>query len=254
MASTRLGRWLVVLPVGLALQLGTPAAARAADFEVRSPIIDPGEFEFDAKFARGIDRRSGQDRGYSLVGEFEYGATDWWSPAVEGEWVRPAGPDAPTTFDGISFENRFQLADHGRHWADPGLFVEYERGRAPASPDALRVGPLLRKDFGRTINVLDLLVVQEFGPRARSHPAAAYSWQTRWRLNQAFQPGFELFGGALDVGRGAERQHMAGPAAFGVFPFGNGHDVRYELGYLFGLGPATPDATIKLLIGYEYQF
>ena len=67
--------------------------ATAADFEVRSPIVDVHEFEYDAKFAQGFDRKPLLSRGRSIVNEFEYGVSDWWSPAIEGEWGRQPGSE-----------------------------------------------------------------------------------------------------------------------------------------------------------------
>jgi hypothetical protein len=113
------------------------------------------------------------------------------------------------------------------------------------------VGPIVQKLVGPTVNVLDLLAVKETGAGARSGVSISYAWQTRWLLHEEFQPGFELYGGALEAG--APRQYHGGPAMFGLVDLGSGHNWRYELGYLFGLDSATPH-TIKLLLAYEYRF
>jgi hypothetical protein len=245
------GSYRDVIAVTMALVIASPAA-RAADFEVRSPIIDPDEFEFDAKIAHASGRRSAPTRGSSLVGEFEYGVSEWWSPAIEAEWNRPAAPDERTGIEAFTFENRFQLAPEGRYWLDPGLFVEYERAAARGTPDVVRLGPLLRKEFGPTRNVLNLLAVKRLGG---SHAGVSYSyaWQTQWTVSDLLQPGFELYGGAGEADT-ATTQHRGGPVFFGTFRFGGGHDIRYEIGYLLGLNRATPGGTFKLLIGYEVQF
>jgi hypothetical protein len=225
--------------------------AMAADLEVRSPIIDPHEFEFDAKLSRDFDDRAVKSHAQGAIAEFEYAPTDWWSPAIEGEWDRPAGLNEPTTFEAITLESRFQFAKRGQYWVDPGLFVEYERGLKHERPNAIRLGPLLRKDVGPTINLLGLVAVREVGANARRHLSAAYAWQTRWTLSPELQPGFELYGGLIDSG--APSRHQAGPVFFGVFDLGFRQDIRYEVGYLFALDRATPNGTFKLLIGYEYQ-
>ncbi|MBV8537116.1 MAG: hypothetical protein JO128_16070, partial [Alphaproteobacteria bacterium] len=231
------------LAVVFLMLLVSPRIGRAADFEVRSPIIDPDEFEYDFKLARGFDRRPASSRGASLVSEFEYGVTTWWSPAIEGEWERPPGPDQPTRFNAVTFENRFQLTPHGRYPLDVGLFVEYERGATNRSPDALRVGPLLRKDIGPTVNILNVEAVTEHGPSSRRDLTALYAWQTQWRVTRAFSPGFEFYGGPTETGRGTPVQQRGGPVFFGVLPFSGDQDVRYEIGYLFGLNRSTPDGT-----------
>jgi hypothetical protein len=237
--------------VTVALVIGSPAPL-AADFEVRSPIIDPDEFEFDAKIAQASGRRSAPTRGLSLVGELEYGVIEWWSAAIEAEWNRPAAPGERTGIEAFTFENRLQLAPEGQYWLDPGLFVEYERAAARGIPDVVRLGPLLRKEFGATKNVLNLLGVKRLGA---SHAGVSYSyaWQTQWQVSDLLQPGFELYGGAGE-GDTATTQHRGGPVFFGTIRFGGGHDIRYEIGYLLGLNRATPGGTFKLLLGYEYQF
>ena len=230
------------------------ACAGATDFEVRSPVIDVREFEYDLKVAHGFDRRPANAHGRGIVNEFEFGVSDWWSPAIEGEWGRQAGPKEPAVFQGLTFENRFQLTKRGEHWLDLGLFAEYERGPRSGTPSALRVGPLIQKDVGPTTNVLDVVAVKEWGTDSRRRTTLAYAWQTRGLLSEEFQPGFELYGGALEAGKASPRQRVGGPVFFGVFDLGERQDIRYELGYLYGLDEATPRGTLKLLVGYEYRF
>jgi hypothetical protein len=87
---------------------------------------------------------------------------------------------------------------------------------------------------------------------AHAGPGYAYAWQTRWPVAEFLQPGFEIYGGSGEAE--AAVQHRGGPVLSGVVRLGAGHDVRYELGYLRGFNRATPDSTVKLLIGYEIQF
>ena len=229
------------------------ASTQAADFEVRSPLIDVHEFEYDTKFARGFDRRNSISKGQSLVSEFEYGVNAWWSPAIEGEWGKRLGANEPMSFDGFTIENRFQLAEHKAFWLDLGLFVEIERGRS-GSPNAVRTGPLLRKDFGRLISLLNVVAVKESGVAARRRTAVAYAFQSKWALSDDFQPGLEIYGGAIETGASTPHQHLGGPAVFGVFNVGERQDFRYEVGYLFGLNSQAPRGTVKFLLGYEYRF
>jgi hypothetical protein len=236
--------------LGAALLIG--GAARAEDFEVRSPIIDPEELELDLKAAFGVDRRADRSRERGFVTELEYGVNEWWSPAIEAEWDRAAGPDEPTRLASFTLENRFQLAPEGKYWLDPGLFLEYERSLVGDARDVVRLGPLLRKDVGPTRNVLNLFAVKRLGP-PHAGLGYAYAWQTQWQLSDLVQPGLEVYGGSGE-GNDAAIQHRGGPVLFGVFRFGEGHDIRYEAGYLLGFNHATPDGTFKLLIGYEYQF
>jgi hypothetical protein len=52
----------------------------------------------------------------------------------------------------------------------------------------------------------------------------------------------------------SQDRHRGGPVLFGVFPLGDHQDIRYEIGYLVGFTPQTPDGTFKFLLGYEATF
>ena len=252
-ASRRLAQIVWRAAMGVAF-LSSVATSNAADFEVRSPLIDIHEFEYDAKFSRGYDSSSSKARGRGLVHEIEFGVLDWWSPALEGEWDSHSGPNNRSRFQGLTFENRFQLTNHEDSWADFGLFVEYERSAGSSGPNAVRIGPLIRKDFGQVTTIFDVVAIKEWGRESRRQTQYSYAWQTRWTAREDFQPGFEIYGGSIEAGTASPRQRMGGPVFFGVFNLGEKQDIRYELGYLFGFNNATPSRTVKILMGYEYRF
>ena len=232
----------------VALALATsPAPSIAADLEVRSPSIDVHEFEYDIKHARVTSGRM-----TSNVHEVEYGLNKWWSTAIEGEWVKSSDSGEAMGLQSLTFENRFAFPFSKQAWGNVGLFTEYESGRG-GSPSAVRVGPVVQATMGPTVNVLNVVAVKERGPGSRHNLDLAYAWQTRWILSEEFQPGFEIYGGAMDAGLKSPRQNLGGPVLFGVFDLGDRSDIRYELGYLHDFRGATGN-TIKLLLGYEYRF
>jgi len=227
----------------LAATLAGPAAA--ADLELRDPTVDVRELELDYKLSASTDRAR------SHIAEIEYGVNEWWSPAIEGEWT--SAPGEATRFEATAFESRLRFTRRGA-WAQVGLFVEIERG-ADGMPHSARVGPILRKDVGRVANVLNVFAVREWGSTgARGGTTYSYAWQSRWRISKEFQPGLEVYGGALETGAAAPKQRMAGPVFFGGFKVAREHELRYEIGYLRGLDSLTPQGTVKLLLGYEYRF
>lgn len=228
--------------------------ASAADFEVRSPMIDEREVEIDVKFARSRDSLAARSGAKSLVVELELTATPWWSPAIEGEWGWPAGPGEARQFRATTFESRFAFAQPGAWWADVGLFVEYERGVGRRNPTALRVGPTFQKVVGPVSTWLNVSAVRERGAEARAGTGLVYAFQARWMLHEAFQPGIEAYGGTLESDRDSHRQHLAGPVVFGSFDLAKNHDLRFELGYLHALQGSTPKGTFKLLLGWEHRY
>lgn len=222
-------------------------AAAAADFEIRSPAVDVRELELDYKLA------AARDHARSHVVELEYGVNEWWSPAVEGEWVRDPGAGGNSRFEATTFENRFRLSPRRARWGDLGLFVEVERG-AGQGPHALRAGPMLRVRMGPTTSLLNVFAVRERGAGSRNATAYTYAWQTRWNLSERLQPGFEIYGGALEAGVASPKRRLGGPVLFGVLDMPGAQDVRYEVGYLRALDAQAVRATFKLLVGYERTF
>lgn len=236
--------------------LGSTGRVVAGDFEVRLPKVDVHELEYDQKFAVTRDRRASKRNEQSLIGELEYGFSRWWSTAIEAQWERPGGVSESLSSDSLTWENRFQLSKPDNDWADVGLFLEYERNIAGA-PDQLRVGPLLGRRFGESTSAnLNLLLVENLGHGATGSPAVNYAIQVRHDLSKFFAPGFEAYGGPEWVQATNARQdrHRVGPVLFGVLPLGDVADIRYEVGYLFGLSHDTPSGTFKFLLGYEKTF
>ena len=63
--------------------------------------------EFLASVAPGPDEGS----VVTIIGELEYGATEWWSPALEAEWNRGAGPGESVGFESVTLK---LAEDYGR--------------------------------------------------------------------------------------------------------------------------------------------
>ena len=52
----------------------------------------------------------------------------------------------------------------------------------------------------------------------------------------------------------AEQQHRIGPVLVGVSNFAPYGNLKYEVGYLFGLTEATPRGTVRWRLEYEIPF
>jgi hypothetical protein len=236
---------------------GIAAAPAFADFKVQQPYVDYGELEIEHKgFATqggGAGVRNNQD----YIGELFYGVTPWWGTGVEGEWERDPGPGNPTRFQSYAWENRFQFTEQGKYWADFGFFTELEHVPRKTSADQLTFGPIVAKEIGPTLNTLDFFLLKELGAGSNKDFQLNYRWQTRLEVNPWLEPGFEIHGvpGAINRFTGLQNQdHRAGPVLYGTIPFGRAGELKYELGYLFGLTRATPTGTLKWTLEYEISF
>src|SRR5258706_10712508 len=89
--SALLRRW-TPMPAILALALGMIAAPARADFQVRSPIIDFQEWEFEHNGSVTFDKpKSGLNNDQSYTFALGYAPFTWWRIELEGETEAPPG-------------------------------------------------------------------------------------------------------------------------------------------------------------------
>src|ERR1700744_3863853 len=88
--------------------VGPPAEA---DFKVRQPDAETGEFAVEPLGDLGDDRRSGHGGEASFVEEFEYGVDSFWRTELELEQERDAGAGEAVRFTQITSENFFVFGE-----------------------------------------------------------------------------------------------------------------------------------------------
>lgn len=199
----------------LAFWIGVALTAPAwAEFRLREPDAEPGEFELEHNGSYGFDSRAAHRAEQSYTAEIGYGVTDFWHTEIEGEWSRDPGPGNRTRFTALTSENVFQFTERGEYWADVGFFAEYGRGLPRGTADEITLGPLLRKQIGPTINVLNVFLEKEVGSYAAGPPQLLYAWETRLALGKMFEPGIEFYGQPGAIGHFAawrDQDLRAGP-------------------------------------------
>jgi hypothetical protein len=238
------------------------AAPARADFQVRSPTVVYRELEFEHNGSITFDRKdSGMNHKQSYTGSVGYGATPWWKIELEGEWGAEA--DQRTRYEATTLENTFQLTPQGKYWADVGLFFEYSRSNRREDADVVEFGPIIQKETGgffdsNLLHTANLFIEKEVGHNHGDDTTFSYAWQSRLRLNQYFEPGVEFFGeiGKIDrPGKPTEQEHRFGPMFAGAHYLSPGWGkVKYEVGYLFALTPATENAAVRWMLEYEIAF
>jgi hypothetical protein len=234
-----------------------PAKADIGELNVYSPLVEgAGVAEIEYRGAHSFDSDPAKDGAESQKAALGYGVTDWWFAEAYGEWARD--PGGTTHFDGTEWESIFQLTEPGEYWANLGLLAEYERVQnRKTDSDEFEIGPLIERDFGPTTTDLNLMLARQLGPHITQRGVGfSYRLETRWRLLPQFQPAIEAFGdmGSIgDFGPVSAQQHLFGPAIAGKFSLGAfPGDIQYDAGYLFGLTPASPRGTLKLIVEYEF--
>ena len=250
----------------LAVALLAPPPARA-DYHVVSPYeIDLGELEIEHNGSAAFDRRRVTNGAQSYTTEIGTGLTAWWHSEIEVGFDRAPGDNQSTLLNQVVTENTFQLTEPGEAIADFGFYIEYgqslTRGRNAAA-NQVTFGPLIAKDIGRTTHTLNLFVSRQLGPDQDSQGLDfSYAWQSRWNIWAPLSPALEIYGEPGTLGsmpRLSQQQLLAGPVAIGSLnlnSLGLGHagKLKYEIGWLFGLTPATAAGTLRWRLEAELPF
>ncbi len=237
--------------VCLAGALCAVSPAEAADFKVYYPNVTKGEFEIENRAFDTFDSNAGRGNERNVTTELGYGLTDYWFAEVENEFEK--APQDKWRYHALGLENVFQLTEPGEQWLDLGFFAEYEFAMQRGNSDNFQFGPILQKQFGRTLVTANLLVAADLGGTQPQDPQFNYSIEVKYLLRPYFQPGFQLFGapGAFTgFERFSQQDNRAGPVLFGEVYTAPGK-IKYEAGYLVGLTHDSPSGTLKFLLEYE---
>jgi hypothetical protein len=257
-------RFFLALAAGLALL----APLRAwADFHVVSPYeIDLGELELENNGSYSVDHRQDFGGQQSTTLELGTGLTEWWHSEIELGFDNDPAMGQPTALTQLVSENTFELTEPGEDFADLGFYIEYGQTMTTgkyAGANEVTFGPLIAKDIGRTTHTLNLFLTRELGPDQTTQGLDfSYAWQSRWNLWAPLSPAVEVYGdsGVLGSTPSLSRQQLrAGPVAIGsitLAALGLGHagQLKYELGWLFGLTSDTPANTLRWRLEAEIPF
>ena len=236
-----------MLLMGLAISM-QPADAEAK--KVYSPIVEEGEVEVEYYLDYAIDSDPTKNTNARHQFELEWGVTDRWKTAIYGDFRKR--PKQSFTYQGLKWENIYQLFEQGEYWLDAALYIEYISPKSSFNkPDAVEFKLLFEKEFGKIVHTTNLIFKQEVGSNANSNASAGYSWRSKWRKSRTWEPAIEVYGSLGELSHTkplAKQSHQIGPVFLGKFHNG----LSYEVGYLFGLTSASDQGAIKLVMGYEF--
>ncbi|HZT87237.1 MAG TPA: hypothetical protein VFA12_04655 [Stellaceae bacterium] len=245
--------------------LGASMAALAAaplpalaDFKVKMPDAETGEFELETvgDYGRSGNKLTSDEQ--SFVHELEYGVNSFWRTGLEFETGRDPGLGNHFRFDQITWENWLVFGEPGQYFVDPALFVEYGRTMTHNTPDEITFGPILRKEIGPTINTVNLFLTKEVGPyTSNGRMSFSYAWETRIATGWLVEPGIQAYGEPGPFGHFAslnEQDHRIGPQLFGAIHALGPGTLKWNGGVLFGLTPAAPRQTFRWQAEYEIHF
>ena len=227
-----------------------PVPAQAAH-TIYSPVVEEGEIAIEVRGHRDFDSNDALDGGEQFKADLEYAPTWFWRTELVGEWEKEPGESLEATE--VAWENVFQFAPQGKHWADFGMIVEYIHALEDGAEDGLELGLLGEKQFSSTMLTANLLAEREFKGGAETE--VEYAARYRWRVSERFEPGIELHGELGDwgdFGSVSDHTHQFGPSLLGKVRAREHSAFRYETAVLFGLTHDSPDATLRLQLEYEF--
>ncbi len=229
-----------------------------AEFKIRYPNIEYREVEIEHNFSSSFDKRADRNHDISSPVEVGVGVLPFWKIELEGEIERHPGES--TQWEATTFENYFMLTEPGKYWLDFAIFAEFARATKHDDANTVELGLLFQKEHMNWVHTLNLFWEKQVGSNAEPIDTVSYAWQTRYRLNQYFQPGFEFYGEIEDVshpGTFNEQQFRIGPMFAGSVSLadvlGKGK-VKYEAGYLFGATSETEKGTLRTRLELEIPF
>jgi hypothetical protein len=228
-----------------------------ADFRVKYPDAEPGEFEIENIGSYGQDFRKAFNSEQSHTLEFEYGVNNFWKPELEFEFSRAPGPGNKTVFSQITLENVFQFTERGQYWADAGFFAEFGKSTLNHTPDETTFGPIFRKEIAGTVNTVNLFIEKDIGGFSNGRPNFQYAWETRIALGSLIEPGIQAYGQPGPVGHFLPigmQDHRIGPQLFADWHELGPGTLHTNGGVLFGLTPAAPRRTLRWQLEYEVHF
>src|SRR5215831_15036529 len=220
-----------------------------AAHKVYSPIVEEGEYAIEVRGHHDFDSNPGLDGGQQFKIDLEHAPTARWLTEIVGEFEREPGGPLKTT--ALEWENVFQFTEQGAHWLDFGLLTEYEYELTDNSRNNLIMGALFEKSFNRQVANLNLIVEHALSSDTTNELSYAARW--RWRANELFEPGIEVFGELGDakyLGSFDSQEHSIGPSMLGAIRFKSGSKLRYEGAILAGVSAAAPNATVRLQFEY----
>ncbi len=248
----------------------TPVSAGHNIFHIFTPAVEAG--------AWGAEALSGFQTGFPADGEHEpvrlahelavhTGVNDLWMTKLALAIERPAGGDYDVT--SIASENVFRLSAKAHGAMDAAWFTAIEAGVASDATNAVVFGPVVSFAQGPVAVMLNPFFEKTFGRNREDGIAFTYGWRATYQISDALSFGVEGYGAVENLAAAppaSEQVHRIGPVLYlghvhgnpeGVHGAEHGHhstetEWHGEIGVLFGLTDATPDAAIKLNIGADF--
>jgi hypothetical protein len=238
---------LVLASLALAAQL--PALAGTGYYLVTT-YPNAGQRTIDFKYWNA--KPSGRPPRSSPELGFGYNVNSRWYTELTAQWFQLS--PGSNQLSAIEWQNDLMLTQ-GEYPIDVAFHTNVERATDGSGTLGLEFGPVLQTDVGRTQLNLNVFFERDYRVAQSEPMQIKYQWQVKYRWTGKLQFGAQGFGEMGEWNHWlprARQSHRAGPAMFGNWDAGDGHEWKYEAAYLIGTNSARNAKSVAMRIQYAF--
>lgn len=273
----------LLLAATTASMAAAPAHAGHDVFHIFTPVVEAEHWGVEALSAYqwglpAAEEEEGAPPRVALELGVHAGVTEFWMAKLALSADQEDGGEFALT--GIGFENVFRFSREARDPLDFAWFTAVGAGLDSGATNAVEFGPIVSVSSGSVSLVLNPFFEKTFGENREDGIAFTYAGRLTYELASQLNVGIEAYGEVENLGNAPhvrDQVHRIGPVLYLGTLHGahssshghsahsqvsDGHDHKHakhghsewhaEIGFLFGLTQATPDAALKLNVGLEF--
>lgn len=225
-----------------------PATAHAVE-TVKSPSVTRGELGFEHKGKYEHDANAARDGRKEVNLVLSYGITHYWMTEAEAIFDQPAG--GAMDYASFEWENVVRVATQKEIGIDLALHQALTFGDHAAYSHSYMFGLIARHTIDAFSFTGNARLARDFGDIAVEGASLIYRGQALYSYNSWLKPGIEVYGDTRKRDAFRNQSLKIGPVLKGGFALSDNHELGYELGYSFGVTPATPDGTLRWKLEYN---
>lgn len=220
-----------------------PAASGADGIvisNIEHPYVQPFEQELEWSVVVQDNQPGTDDHIQSHQLAYGQSLNDRWF--VEAGLIGEKSETEDFDIEAYELEAKWQLTDQGELSADWGVLFELEK-EAHRDVWELAAGLLAEKEWGKWSGTANFFIAQEWGSDIADELETSLGLQARYRYSKALEPAIEFYSGQDTLG--------LGPVFLGQVHLGIEHQIKWEVGVIFGLDNKSPNQTLRLLVEIE---
>lgn len=227
------------------------ASSVAASDKVSSPNVTKGQLEFEYRGGYDRDNSASKDRKQLNKLVANYGLTDRLRPELKFNITDHANEGQRLTV--VEAGVRWQFLKPEEAWVSAAVDLGYKMATDSGQADKIETKLLLAKTIGKFSHLANIAIEEEIGKYSRNGIGVKGGWRSNYVFKDYLAPGIEFYadtGKLRDDLTYEEQRYQLGPNITGKIA----KNIKYDVGYLFGISHNATDERLKLLVSYVMQF